>query len=83
MPTLPTVTVSDTQQARILDAFAARFGTTTAAETARAYKRWLVEQVRAVVVANEAQVMDEANNANKRSALASLEASLPDPGAVV
>lgn len=81
--TLPTLSVPDFQGARILDAYAAKYGTTTNAETARAFKRWLAGEVRAVVVAHEAQQIDEANNSAKRTQLASLEASLPDPDQVV
>lgn len=80
--TLPTLTVTDLQGTRILDAYKARFGTTTQAETVKAFRQWLAAEVRSVVMANEAAVMDEQNNASKRSALALVEASLPDPSAV-
>lgn len=79
MATLPTITITDEQQVRILDAFKAKFGTATAAETARAYRKWLTGEVRAVVEAYEGQQIDEANNASKRTALATLRATLPDP----
>jgi len=82
MPALPTITVSDVQQARILDAYKARFETTTTAETVAAFKRWLTGEVRAVVMANEAQAIDEANNAAKRSALANIQLTLPDPDTI-
>jgi len=80
---LPTLSVPDAQAARILDAYKAKYGTATTAETARAFRRWLAGEVRAVVLAHEASVIDEANNANKRTALAALHAQLPDPEAVV
>jgi hypothetical protein len=80
--TLPTLTVPDAQGTRILDAYKAKFGTTTNAETATAFKKWLAGEVRAVVVAHEAQQIDETNNANKRTALAAVEAALPDPNSV-
>lgn len=80
---LPTLSLPDLQAARVLDAFKARFGTTTTAETVRAYRRWLAAEVRAVVLAHEAVLIDEGNNARKRDALAALAADLPDPDAVV
>lgn len=80
--TLPTLTLPDLQGARILDAYKAKYGTTTPAETARAFRRWLAGEVRAVVLAHEASKLDEANNAAKRSQLAAIEADLPDPDQV-
>ncbi len=79
---LPTLSLPDLQAARVLDAYKAKYGTTTNAETARAFKKWLAGEVRAVVMAHEAQKIDEANNASKRNALAALEVELPDPDAV-
>ncbi len=79
---LPILSVADAQATRILDAFKAQYGTTTTAETVRAYKRWLAGEVRAVVMAHEAMKIDATNNAAKRDALVLLEASLPDPDAV-
>jgi hypothetical protein len=79
MTILPTLAITEDRQARILDAYKARFGTTTTAETARACRRWLAGGVRAVIEAYEAQQIDEANNATKRNALAALRATLPDP----
>lgn len=80
---LPTLSLPDLQATRVLDAYKARFGTTTQAETVKAFKKWLAGEVRAVVVAHEGQKIDETNNANKRVQLAALEADLPDPEAVV
>jgi hypothetical protein len=80
---LPTLTVQDAQATRILDAYKAKYGTATTADTARAFRKWLAGEVRAVVIAHEASVIDEANNASKRTALATLRAELPDPDAVV
>lgn len=80
---LPTLSLPDLQAARVLDAYKARFGTTTTAETARAFKKWLADEVRAVVLAHEAQKIDEANNASKRTALAALELDLPSSADVV
>lgn len=79
MPTLPTLTVTDAQATRILDAFKARFGTTTTAETVAAYKKWLATQVRGTVLAYEAEKMDKAYNDSKRAQLAAMEAEFPDP----
>lgn len=79
---LPTLSLPDAQATRVLDAFKAKFGTTTTAETARAYRKWLAVAVREVVIAHEGQVIDEANNASKRNALAALQADLPDPEAI-
>lgn len=80
---LPTLSLPDAQATRVLDAYKAKYGTTTTAETARAFKKWLATEVRAVVMAYESQKIDEANNANKRTSLAAIEADLPDPEAVV
>lgn len=80
---LPILTVQDAQATRILEAFKAHYGTTTTAGTVKAYKQWLATSVRAVVMAHEAQKIDEANNAAKRDALVLVEASLPDPAAIV
>lgn len=79
---LPTLSLPDVQANRVLDAFKAKYGTATTAETVRAFRKWLAGEVRAVVVAYEAQQIDELNNANKRTQLAALEANLPDPDAV-
>lgn len=80
--TLPTLTLPDIQGQRILDAYKARFGTTTNAETAVAFKRWLASEIRTVVLAHEAQKIDEANNTSKRNTLKTIEDSLPDPATV-
>jgi hypothetical protein len=80
---LPTLTVPDTQAARVLEAFKAKFATATTAETAKAYRQWLAGEVRAIVLEFEAQRIDEANNTSKRSQLAVIEADLPDPAAVL
>lgn len=79
---LPTLSLPDLQANRVLDAYKAKYGTTTQAETVKAFKKWLAGEVRAVVIAHEAQKIDEANNANKRNALAAMEADLPDPDAI-
>lgn len=79
---LPILTVQDAQATRILDAYKALYGTTTTAETVRAYKRWLAGEVRAVVMAHEASKIDETNNAAKRDALVLVEAGLPDPDTI-
>ena len=80
---LPTLTLPDAQATRVLDAFKAQVSTTTTAETARADKRWLADQVRAVVLAYEAGKLDEANTASKRAALAALETELPKADDIV
>jgi hypothetical protein len=80
---LPTLSVSDAQSARILEAFKALFGTTTTAETVKAYKKWLAAQVRTVVVAEEGRRLDAAHEQTKRDALVTLEADLPNPETVV
>lgn len=82
MATLPTLTVTDAQATRILDAYKARFGTATQAETVTAFRRWLAAEVRSVVVANEARKIDETNNTSKRAAITALESELPDPATV-
>lgn len=79
---LPTLSLPDLQAGRVLEAYKAKFGTTTQAETVKAFKQWLAGEVRAVMYAFEAQKIDEANNASKRDKLALIEADLPDPSAV-
>lgn len=75
--TLPTITVTDAQGQRILDAYKARYGTTTQAETVAAYKRELVKHVRAVVLAHEEAQIDRTNSVAKKQALADIDAALP------
>lgn len=82
MPDLPTITVTSAQAQRILDAYQARFGTTTVAETESAYRRELAQHVRDVVITHESRVIDEENNAAKRDALEAVAAELPDPDSV-
>lgn len=72
--TLPTITVTDEQADIILSAFKKRFNTTTAAETATAYRRELVHWVRSVVQA--------VAYADAMAAAATADASLPDPDTV-
>ena len=82
MPSLPTITVTDTQQTRILEAYKALYGTTTTADTIAAYKRWLATTVRDVVLAYEGQKIDVSNFAARASAMNALIAALPDPDSV-
>lgn len=80
MPDLPTITVTATQADRLLAAFngqTADDGTSLTAQ--QAYKRWLVEQLRAYVLRSEARTLDESHNVSKRAALEQVEAELPDP----
>lgn len=74
---LPTITVTDAQAARILEAFKAKYGTTTTAETVLAYKRELAEHVRAVVLEHEELQIDRANLMTKRQQMQVVEAALP------
>jgi hypothetical protein len=53
MPELPSVTVTEEQQARILEAYKAYFGTTGVQETVDAYKNMIANMVRDRVVAYE------------------------------
>ncbi len=80
---LPTLSLPDIQGNRVLDAFKAKFGTVTTADTAKAYKKWLAAQVRDIVAQFEAQRLDEVNNATKRTQLAAYMADLPNPDDVV
>lgn len=80
---LPTLSLPDIQGNRVLDAFKAKFGTTTQAETAKVFKKWLAEEVRSVVLAYESQRLDEVNNATKRNQLEIYKADLPNPDDVV
>lgn len=79
---LPILTVTDAQATRILEAYKAKYGTATTAETVRAYKQWLAGEVRGVVMIHEASKIDETNNVTKRDTLATLHASLPDPDTI-
>lgn len=73
MPTLPSLTVTDTQLAKCVAAFGDAAG----------YKAWLKQAVRDEVMRRESRRLDEEANTTKRAALAAVEASLPpaDPGA--
>lgn len=79
MATLPTVTITDDQQARILDAFKVRFGTTTPTETIKAYKKWLVQEIRTIVLYQEASKLNVSHSVTMRDALSVIEAALPNP----
>lgn len=79
---LPTITVTDAQAARILEAYKAKFGTTTTAETVAAYKRELALHVRDVVLAHEESEIDKTNRLAKRDQLRTLSGELPDPNTV-
>lgn len=87
MADLPTITVTDDQQIRILSAFKAKFGTNTQQQTILAYKRWLTKILRAEVVSYEIAALDKQSeidkqeaittiDANKRQAMIEIEASL-------
>ena len=58
MPDLPTLTVSDSQMAKILEAFQDLYGTTTPEATATAYKRHLGSLIKEVVISYEAAKID-------------------------
>jgi hypothetical protein len=53
MPELPSVTVTEEQQQRILEAYMAYFGTTDVQTTVNAYKKMIADMVRDRVVAHE------------------------------
>ena len=72
MPNLPTLTVSDTQRARLVAAFTDAAG----------YKAWLKTAVRDEVQRRTARQLDEEHNAAKKAALAALDAELPAPDPV-
>lgn len=67
MPNLPSITVTDVQLAKAVEAFGDAAG----------YKSWLKEAVREEVVRRTARALDEAHNAAKRDAIAAVEAALP------
>lgn len=76
MPTLPTVTVTQTQADRML----AAYGSVTA------YKQWLVKMIKEYVVYQEALKIDQADlvraqqhEADKKAQLDALNASLDVP----
>jgi hypothetical protein len=72
MPNLPTLTVSDTQLARLVAAFTDAAG----------YKAWLKQAVRDEVQRRAARRLDEEHNAAKKAALVALAAELPAPDPV-
>lgn len=78
MPDLPTITVSTAQSVRILDAFKAKFNTTTQAETATAYRAWLSRIVRREVLEYEAQQFELDRESALQAHLDSVAAELPD-----
>ncbi len=67
MPTLPTITVTDTQLAKCVAAFTDAAG----------YRTWLKAALRDEVLRREARRLDEAANTAKRDALAAYETDLP------
>ena len=67
MPNLPTLTITQAQ----LDACVAAF------TDANGYKTWLKAAVRDEVMRRKVRELDEAANASKAAALASVEATLP------
>lgn len=69
MPTLPSLTVTDTQLAKCVAAFGDAAG----------YKTWLKAAVRDEVLRREARRLDEQANTAKAAALAVFEAELPTP----
>ena len=72
MPNLPTLTVSDTQLARLVAAFTDAAG----------YKAWLKAALLDEVQRREARRLDEEHNAAKKAALVALAAELPAPDPV-
>ena len=66
---LPTITVTDAQLAKAIEAFTDAAG----------YKAWLKEAVRDEVLRRTARALDEAHNTAKRDALAAVDAALPAP----
>lgn len=69
MPTLPSLTVTDTQLAKCVAAFGDAAG----------YKAWLKTALRDEVLRRESRRLDEAANTAKRDALAAMESELPPP----
>lgn len=59
MPDLPTITVTDVQQTRILAALKDHFGTGTPQETAAAYKRWLAGMIKDIVYRYESAPIEQ------------------------
>lgn len=79
MPQLPSPTVTDEQAATILEAYKSKYGTTTTAETATAFKREVLEMVKRTVLDYEAQKMLNQQNEARSIALKNLEIKLPKP----
>ena len=69
MPSLPSLTVTDTQLAKCVAAFTDAAG----------YRTWLKAAVRDEVLRRESRRLDEAANTAKRDALAAMDAELPAP----
>lgn len=82
MPQLPSPTVTDAQATRILAAYKAKYGTTTTAETATAFKREVVEMARQTVLGYEARKMMADQDADRQAAMKVVASELPDSGAV-
>lgn len=82
MPDLPTVTVTQAQADRILAAFQAKYGTTTIAETATAYRKDLVRYLIRTVQQFEEGAIHEQFAADVEALRSDLESVMPDPDTV-
>lgn len=73
MPSLPTITVTDTQMARITAAFPGA----TQAEKVEAYRVWLKGQVRREVIRSETAALEEQHTQQMQQIWASVEQDIP------
>ena len=72
MPNLPSITVTDAQLAKCIDAFTDAAG----------YRTWLKAALLDEVQRRTIRQLDEEHNAAKKAALAALDAELPAPNPV-
>lgn len=79
MPDLPTLTVTTEQQTRILNAFKAKYGTSTAAETIAAYKAQLANMIKKVVLDYEKEAIDSSAYTQKSSLATDINNNLIPP----
>lgn len=82
MPDLPTLTVTDAQMTVILDAFKAMYGTTTAAETATAYRRALAEMVIEAVRSHQEDLIRQQAEAAITAKNLEVKNFFPDPNTI-
>ena len=79
MPDLPTITVTTPQSERILAAFKTKFGVTTNAEAAIAYKQWLSFNIKKVVLDVEKTPIQSTADTQKATLAGDIDNNLLPP----